>query len=568
MSTPATGWLWRYAMSKGQPHNQFLAVIIDGTTIRAAEDVSFSDAHTLLRVACEDPGSWNDTVLLWPRHNNDPEIVPDIRKLIWIRRRLEDITRLTEASKGWVVVDIVGRRLLTGGNWPAISIRGDENSQSPKDAIRLNLAPWWEYCGQTEVATIYTARRSPLVIPNARRDVLWGNSLIRFFSDKLLALARSRSESNEGELQASQAIWESLIGIHRDWLMTPQEELLGGCPRDRLHAGMSWIDQLVFEQTLMVDSDRKLVPLHPRFSALKTAPPGRSEVVLYFDACRYLLSAGWKWLTEDTQRSQEPASLKKLRQKLANDLDAWWDLPFEGGDSHRKIVDTERTRIPRLAWGEDNIIDCDCPICRMMASEESGPGILSIDGYHLELEDDFVFSLCPTREIWESEFSTYNDDDDEDDDEEEDEESDDGAVRDTEVPSQPTVGQRGTDSHVPDDEFRSRKFDEFGSVWKHSYVNSSVAMGGTFGYLSLAFLLAEIIAFLQTLQNAQSEIDLLNTTFTLFRKATEREEMQAAADDFRAALEDVAGRHDELTGRVADLQSRIDEQLRVATATD
>ncbi|MBL8815313.1 MAG: hypothetical protein JNL58_04740 [Planctomyces sp.] len=551
-------------MSKGQPHNQFLAVIIDGTTIRAAENVSFSDVHTLLRVACEDPGSWNDAVLLWPRHNNDPEIVPDIRKLIWIRRRLEDITRLTEASKGWVVVDIVGRRLLTGGNWPAISIRGGEDSQSTKDAIRLNLPPWWEYRGQTEVATVYTARQSPLVIPNAKRDVLWGNSLIRFFADKLLTLARSRSESTEGELQASQAIWESLIGIHRDWLMTPQEELLGGCPRERLHAGMSWIDQLIFEQTLMVDSDRKLVPLHPRFSALKTAPPGRSEVVLYFDACRYLLSAGWKWLTEDTKRSQEPNSLKKLRQKLSSDLEAWWDLPFEGGDSHRKIVDTERTRIPRLAWGEDNIIDCDCPICRMMASEESGPGVLSIDGYHLELEDDFVFSLCPTREIWESEFSTYNDGDDEDEDDEE--ESEDEDVQDCEQPAGPTVGQRGTDPHATNDGLRSRQPDEFGSVWKHSYVNNSVAMGGTFGYLSLAFLLAEIIAFLQTLKNAQSEIDLLNSTFTLFRKATEREEMQAAADDFRAALEDVAGRHDELTGRVADLQSRIDEQLRVATA--
>ena len=48
-------------------------------------------------------------------------------------------------------------------------------------------------------------------------------------------------------------------------------------------------------------------------------------------------------------------------------------------------------------------LDCDCPICQAEAEGEFGPSFLWFDGHHLELEDEFAFSLCETREEWDRE---------------------------------------------------------------------------------------------------------------------------------------------------------------------
>ena len=47
---------------------------------------------------------------------------------------------------------------------------------------------------------------------------------------------------------------------------------------------------------------------------------------------------------------------------------------------------------------EQHAIDCDCPICNMMADGMFGVGFNSIDGHHLELDDEFAFSMHETRE--------------------------------------------------------------------------------------------------------------------------------------------------------------------------
>lgn len=47
---------------------------------------------------------------------------------------------------------------------------------------------------------------------------------------------------------------------------------------------------------------------------------------------------------------------------------------------------------------EQYVADCDCPICEMMADGMFGIRFTSIDGHHLELDDEFAFSMHENRE--------------------------------------------------------------------------------------------------------------------------------------------------------------------------
>ena len=60
-------------------------------------------------------------------------------------------------------------------------------------------------------------------------------------------------------------------------------------------------------------------------------------------------------------------------------------------------------RAPVAASAEELMIDEDCPMCQMMADPEFGPSFWHLDASHMDLEDNWIFSLHPTRESWEAE---------------------------------------------------------------------------------------------------------------------------------------------------------------------
>lgn len=59
--------------------------------------------------------------------------------------------------------------------------------------------------------------------------------------------------------------------------------------------------------------------------------------------------------------------------------------------------------MPVAASAEELLIDEDCSICQMTADPEFGPTFWHLDGSHMDLEDNWVFSFHPTRESWEAE---------------------------------------------------------------------------------------------------------------------------------------------------------------------
>jgi hypothetical protein len=170
-----------------------------------------------------------------------------------------------------------------------------------------------------------------------------------------------------------------------------------------------------------------------------------------------------------------------------------------------------------------------------MADGMFGVGFTSIDGHHLELDNEFAFSMRETQEEWEEQQMEWGEFDVEMDEiQEEAEESD-------------------TD-------------DPFASVW--SGVRDDVPLpGDRSGHLKMAFMVSEIISALQFKNADHSEIKTLNEAFTDYRRSDDTS-IEQSAIKLKKVLQSLGDQYPELISKSADLQSRIDEATRVASLDD
>ncbi|MFO0941295.1 MAG: hypothetical protein U0930_11050 [Pirellulales bacterium] len=91
----------------------------------------------------------------------------------------------------------------------------------------------------------------------------------------------------------------------------------------------------------------------------------------------------------------------------------WLEEPFEGGATPQFILECSRGRVPRSSsYSVEGInghqpsfplIDCDCVVCQMMASGKVGPSVEMLDSHHLELDEEFAFSMFETLQQWQEE---------------------------------------------------------------------------------------------------------------------------------------------------------------------
>ncbi len=167
----------------------------------------------------------------------------------------------------------------------------------------------------------------------------------------------------------------------------------------------------------------------------------------------------------------------------------------------------------------------------MMADGMFGVGFTGLDGHHLELDDEFAFSMHETREAWEQEQREF-----------------------AEMSAKIERGRAEREAAGKTEP------DEFASVWS-SHVSDAPIPGDTGGSLKLAFLLAEIVSVLESSNAPRTEIRELNAMFTDFRTCCAAE----LADSGRRLgdqLDSLAERYPDLISRVADFRSRIDERVR------
>ena len=569
-------------------------VIMDRESCRLGlldEDV----ATTLIAVASEDPADWSEMLAYWPRYSS--RVVPEYLSSVALELVSKD--RLHECigeSQRWVIVDLDQKRFLSGkafdpiGRDACFAMHTDENGDQ-HDLLSIHLPPWWELQEQVEFSTINNPRQSPIEIPRVDREFLFGDPMVAAIADQVLEIKSNGrfAEALKNEPAARNPFYSLTIEVHRDWLMTPREDLGGLYPRQMLHGGNDWIESLAWAQRLRFEQGKgggQIVAAPKDCHGYNHAPMGREEMAIYFDLCRELIDASWFWcqcegatlkqrtesltgpyiitetLPAETSRLavSDSASEREALIGFLNDVRLdWLTSPFEGGSVPAFILECSRRRVPRGAGveivgmdqrqGEQHIIDCDCPICIMMAEGKMGVGFCSIDGHHLDLDEEFAFSMHETREAWEAQQQEF-------------------AEMSAGWDEEPVEHEQQTNAGEIEK-------DEFASAWSGSTCEDPLP-GDKGGKLKLAFLLTEIVAEIQqanalqetspstpttTVPDSSASIPQLNADFTSFRNSS-TDEQPANAQKLNTTLEQIAAVHPELIPRIADFQSRIFESAR------
>ncbi|GAA5507710.1 hypothetical protein [Novipirellula caenicola] len=526
--------------------------VLDAHGCHFIRTVDPDTALTLFAVVSEDPHDWDEIVDYWPRYRT-PVVCEFLSGLAVENLDQKTAIETIRECDAWMVLDLNEKRLITGPGVPAIGRdeafsmaqddASEEERQSQNYPLSIHLPPWWELHEQVDTAVIDAPRETPINKPHVDRNVLYGDPLIQDIAARTLETAASEAWLASDASENPRSRHPFTIAVHRDWLMTPRDDLDGRMPRQLLHGGHHWIGLLVWGQQLRVQEHAPVVAAPDHVFGYETAPMGDEEMVVYFDLCRELIDAAWDWCTCERGKhaiEHDPEHRLQLVQWLREVKQQWLEAPFEGGSPPSFIIECSQRRVPRgvgvpiegmtrLEEKEQHVIDCDCPICSMMADGVFGMGFVGLDGHHLELDNEFAFSMFETREQWEEEQRSY-------------------AAFSEEF------------EHQASEHSEPKELDEFESVWS-GIVSDAPIPGDPNGHLKMAFLLAEIISDMETLENAEDEIPVLNERFRDYRNSDE-DQLTATAERLKRYLQFLANEHPELTGKSADFQSRIDEQLR------
>jgi hypothetical protein len=444
-----------------------------------------------------------------------------------------------EAAAGgpWCLIDLVGRAVVAGGGYelpePCGAYEADEDDHAEGFPVIWLTTPddWLFRQASDDWRAVVAARAAArAAVPRLdARAVLFGRPLLEHLAHGVLAAGADGVVEEERRHELTRA-------VHAGWLLTPRADLGGRTPRDML---------LADRERLSLDLDRRAEQwslqgrpapaLPPDSAAYRFGGFGTMEVVLYFDLVRALLAEAWR-LTGQEPCPAEPA----LVERLTEFRDGWLqELHAESGPpflSPAELIQSERRRMP--VTGDGSHLDCDCPLCQAMADGEFGPYFMCFDGHHLELEDEFAFSLCRTREEWEKDQEEHRKFSEE---------------MDRKHAERAAAGEDADDPLT-------------GSVWQTSFVDWDSVAGPDAppeaALLALGCPLAELVSAQRDRPDGMNLMRSLNGAYAGLRAGADEAVAEAAAQEFRDLLEAAARTFPDLTPRCADLQSRLDEILR------
>ncbi len=524
-------------------------VVLESSRSLIAKGLDEDLTLTILGLISEDPGSWEEAKSVWPRYRSRVVCeVPD--SLPFEESSLAEVMEVLATSESWMVIDFQTKRILTGGSFEPVGREAafwmnDENKSDTKCSLFIRIPPWWELLENASLFGVTEPRQEPICKPRVDREFLYGDAFLRYLAGRVLELQESPDwPESDGDLDDFNGL---TVALHRDWLMTPREELGGKIPRELLHGATHWSDRVTEGQEARFHEGKPLVAIPKDWAEYDTAPMGSQELCMYYDYCRAMIYSAWGWCMENDEvipTLEQPGSAKELIDFLQRCSEDWMSESLDDGPSPRFIIECDRRRVP-VGDGvviegmdevarEKHIIDCNCPICLMMAEGAFGPSFSRIDGHHLELDEEFAFSMTEELDDWELENHRYSEFDESDDED--------------------------------DLETVSIQKEESVSVWNG--VRSDIPWpGDRKGHLKMAFMVAEIVSFLESRPNRMLDIQSLNIAFSDYRKAEGRR-LKKAAKKFKRVLETLANRFPELVSKSADLQSRIDESERVLSTED
>lgn len=430
---------------------------------------------------------------------------------------------------GFVLIDLAARLVVCRSSYSHPTREGEvryHDGESRTDVpIRYCLTEEWCFSDNVEGWQALSERlREQLAAtpPLAVRSVLY-ERVTEFIVSECLA-AKGKSE-------------DPIAEIHARWLMTPRADLRQQTPRELLLASHRRIDLDLQNRCQEWTFLGRCPPgLNQESAAYRFAGFGTHENVLYYELLRHLLDECWQRVSERSEIDM-PAEIIHLDQLKQE----WLHTP-QGelqGYSPIRVMALERARLPMVLGPGQTMLDDDCPLCQM-AAESLSPMFWHLDGCNMD--DDFPFSFCPTREDWEEEqrrWEEYN----------------------REFEAEYAAKQAKQDGTADDDSSSSS------AIWQHSYSDSE-ALGDLPPETATEIVLFQIAGHMAELQlDIKSDpaleplISSFQSHFTTLRRAIadrSRWLVDAAAAEFCEDLDAIATARPDLADKCADLERQLD----------
>ncbi|MCA9266574.1 MAG: hypothetical protein KDA60_22090, partial [Planctomycetales bacterium] len=504
-----------------------------------------------------DPRTFRELGLFWRRYH------PEVH---WEEMGWERCERL-EPTESWVLIDVAARRIVFGDEEEAQLERGGYQRDKGEWHADIPLA-WFNPPAGWECLAEQNPEEALVTLPIPQepidfRGILFGRKMTEDLAVRMSDLVRTNSTPaihvdaddfdweagpSKEELALAQEWYKLTMRVHKEWLMTRRTDLDHRTPREYLHQNRVWADQEVTNREReWIAFQRRPQPLDRDTFSYRFGAMTRTEVVLYFDLCRAVIAYGWKLLCQEPE-----ISIDLHAAKMYDYLLEWLQTPTrDTPETPGRVIDQARQHMPIVAESEH--FDCECPICRMMAEGElgDGPTFHVYSGFHLNMDDEFAFSLTEDYEEWKAENAWMHE----------------------EVTPAPPRKARRDNAKAPADVTklalarlgRAGDDDEFDSVWTRSggtgFESSFVSL------LGLGFRLAEIVADLQEIRVHPRTIEELNVAFDAVRhQADDRPKCADAIAKTCALLEELAADHPVMTSKAADFQSQLAAWARQQTS--
>ncbi|MCR9293139.1 MAG: hypothetical protein NXI32_10500 [bacterium] len=425
--------------------DKMLVVVVDAEGARMVEGLEFEPAVTTLALASEDPASWREMACCWPRYRT-PLVAERLEDLGWQSANSEMLWEQLLLHSNCLVIDLLRKCVALGGADVEferdITYRLTGVEDEAEYPVAVSLPPWWETHNYYVLDGDGWQPEPIAVSPQASRDVLFGLPLYEGLSTRLLEAVHNPNWQKADAEHDRGRRYRFTVEVHRDWLMTPHPLLAGRTPRECMHGAHDWLERLIHAQRRRHAAGLDMVALPAGICGGESSPVSREELILHFDLCRVLIEAGWDWCVCHVAPASFSGSVKKksiwpLRQSrkgrrrrerrlltahLQQIGQRWLSESYEGGHSPRVIMEYSRRRVPRAYSApvvgmqeleesrvQQHAESCGCPLCDAMDHGLLGTAFELLDGYHLELDDEFAFSLCEHKSDWQKQQAEFAD---------------------------------------------------------------------------------------------------------------------------------------------------------------
>ena len=301
---------------------------------------------------------------------------------------------------GLIVIDLAARVVASDSTYldpgPEGAVHYHDGEKRTDIPISYHLPDDWRFVKSVEAYQWCAERRRgerQALPPLDARPVLYGSPMIEFVHEAAAQLRnKPRIPSGNAERDQETAV-RDIVQIHASWLTRPREDLRGRSPRDVMLEKQDLINLDMDSRCMQWSIQGEGPPCLPVDSfAYRYGGFGIHEWVVYYDLVRFLL-----WTA--VEKTISHSSLTQIKTD-------WLERPYRDYDSRSpaNIIDNERRRLPITATAEEIMIDEDCECCRMMAMEAEmgfGPTFWHLDTSNME--EEFAFSTCITKQEWEAE---------------------------------------------------------------------------------------------------------------------------------------------------------------------